>query len=55
MNSKSRSNYRIPMCIKPCANKNTKICELCIKFSMYNSIDSLNANKKDWKNMIERK
>ena len=55
MSSKSRSNYRIPLCIKDCNNKCTKTCELCIRFNMYEPISPISPIRKDWKDTITRK
>jgi len=34
MSAKSRSNYKIGMCLKDCANKGA-MCNKCIRFSQY--------------------
>ncbi len=34
MGHKTRSNYKIPLCLKDCANRD-KECKSCIRFSNY--------------------
>ena len=40
MGSKSRGNFQVNICLKDCENKGTKLCDMCISFSLYSPITS---------------
>jgi hypothetical protein len=45
MGIKSRGNYQIGVCLRDCVHQGTKVCAMCVKFTLYQAPTFTDAYK----------